>query len=117
MSNANRERAQSLTAVSVPRAVGAFLLAGLLVVVTVGALLAWAQHRTATAEAIRDARTLTNLEAGDVIGPVLTDAALRPRTGPGRPGRRRARAGARQPSSASRSGTTPAASSTATTAP
>jgi two-component system, NarL family, sensor kinase len=78
VSESNRERAQSLRTVSVPRAVGAFLLVGLLVVSTVGALLAWAQHRTATAEAIRDARTLTNLEASDVIGPVLTDAALRP---------------------------------------
>jgi two-component system NarL family sensor kinase len=71
-------RAQSLTAVSVPRAVGVFLLSGLLVVSVVGALLAWAQQRTATAEAVRAARTLTNLEASDVIGPLLTDAALRP---------------------------------------
>jgi signal transduction histidine kinase len=60
------------------RAVAAFLVAGLLVVVLVGAVLAWAQHQTATAEAIRDARTLTNLEAGDVVGPLLTDAALVP---------------------------------------
>jgi signal transduction histidine kinase len=55
-----------------------FLLAGLLVVSVVGALLAWAEHQAATAEAIRDARTLTNLEAADVVGPLLTDAALRP---------------------------------------
>lgn len=64
--------------VSVPRAVGAFLLAGLLVLSVVAAALAWAEHRTATSEAIRDARTLTNLEAADVVGPVLQDAALHP---------------------------------------
>jgi signal transduction histidine kinase len=68
--------------VSVPRAVGVFLAAGLLVLSLVGAVLAWAEHRAATAEAIRDARSLTNLEASDVIGPRLTDAALRP--GPAR---------------------------------
>jgi two-component system NarL family sensor kinase len=48
------------------------------VVALVGAVLAWAQHQTATSEAIRDARTLTNLEATDVVGPLLTDAALVP---------------------------------------
>jgi signal transduction histidine kinase len=78
VSEASGKRPQSLKVVSIPRAIGVFLLAGLLVVSVVGALLAWAQHRTATAEAIRDARTLTNLEASDVIGPLLTDAALRP---------------------------------------
>ena len=61
-----------------PRAVAAFLVAGLLVLSAVAAVLAWAQHRTATAEAIRDARTLTNFEASDVIGPALTDQALKP---------------------------------------
>jgi signal transduction histidine kinase len=78
VSESNREPAQSLKPVSVPRAVGAFLLVGLLVVSIVGGLLAWAQQRVATSEAIRDARTLTNLEASDVIGPMLTDEALRP---------------------------------------
>ena len=68
--------------VSALRAVAAFLVAGLVVVVLVGAVLAWAENRTATAEAIRDARTLTNLEASDVVGPLLTDAALVP--GPAR---------------------------------
>jgi signal transduction histidine kinase len=72
----------TLRAVSVPRAVGAFLVAGLLVLSAVAAALAWAQHTSATAEAIRDARTLTNLEATDVVGPLLTDAALAP--GPAR---------------------------------
>ena len=38
--------------------------------------------RPLTAEAIRDARTLTNLEAVDVVGPMLTDEALQP--GPAR---------------------------------
>jgi two-component system, NarL family, sensor kinase len=78
VSESSLQRAQPLKAVSVSRAVAVFVLVGLLVVSVVGALLAWAQHRTATAEAIRDARTLTNLEASDVIGPLLTDAALRP---------------------------------------
>jgi two-component system NarL family sensor kinase len=64
--------------ISALRAVAVFLLAGLLVVVLLGVVLAWAQRQTATAEAIRDARTLTNLESGDVVGPLLTDAALVP---------------------------------------
>ena len=78
MSESNLQRARPLKTVSVPRAVGMFLLAGLLVFSAFAALLAWAQHQVATAEAIRDARTLTNLEASDVIGPLLSDAALRP---------------------------------------
>lgn len=64
--------------VSVTRAVAAFLIAGLAALTAVAAVLALAQHRAATAEAIRDARTLTNLEATDVIGPLLNDAALVP---------------------------------------
>jgi two-component system NarL family sensor kinase len=76
VSESTLARARPLKTVSVPRAVAVFLLAGLVVVSIVGAALAWAEHQTATAEAIRDARTLTNLEAGDVVGPLLTDAAL-----------------------------------------
>jgi two-component system NarL family sensor kinase len=67
----------SLKVVSVPKAVAAFLLAGLVVLSVVALVLARAQQRSATAEAIRDARTLTNLEATDVVGPLLNDAALR----------------------------------------
>jgi signal transduction histidine kinase len=78
VSESSLQRARPLKTVSVPRAVGMFLLAGLLVLSAVGALLAWAQHQAATAEAIRDARTLTNLEVSDVVGPLLSDAALRP---------------------------------------
>ncbi|MDT7571598.1 MAG: hypothetical protein QOE05_1772 [Actinomycetota bacterium] len=63
---------------SVPAAVAGFLLAGLVVVIVIGVFLALAQRRTAVSEAIRDARTLTELEAQDVIGPLLTDAALLP---------------------------------------
>lgn len=77
-----RQRTQPLESVSVPKAVAAFLVPGLLVVLLIGLFLAVAQRRTATAEAIRDARTLTHLEAVDVVGPLLTDAALRP--GPAR---------------------------------
>jgi two-component system NarL family sensor kinase len=65
-----------LRPVSVSRAVATFLAAGLLVVALIALFLAVSQHRIATAEAIRDARTLTNLEAVDVVGPVLRDAAL-----------------------------------------
>jgi signal transduction histidine kinase len=50
----------------------------LLVLTVVGVVLAVEQRRVATAEAIRDARTLTNLEATDVVGPVLRDEALVP---------------------------------------
>jgi two-component system NarL family sensor kinase len=78
VSESTLARARPLKTVSVPRAVAVFLLVGLVVLSIVGAALAWAQHQTATAEAIRDARTLTNLEAGDVVGPLLTDAALVP---------------------------------------
>ncbi|MDT7539860.1 MAG: two-component system, NarL family, sensor kinase [Actinomycetota bacterium] len=63
---------------SVSAAVAGFLLAGLVVVVIIGVFLAVAQRRTAVSEAIRDARTLTALEAQDVIGPLLTDGALVP---------------------------------------
>ena len=68
----------ALRPVSVPRAVAVFLVAALLVLSVITAALALAQRRVATAEAIRDARTLTNLEATDVIGPALNDAALVP---------------------------------------
>jgi two-component system NarL family sensor kinase len=65
-----------LRPVRVGSAVTFFLLTGLVVLAAVAAVLAVSQHRQATAEAIRDARTLTNLEATDVIGPLLTDEAL-----------------------------------------
>jgi signal transduction histidine kinase len=68
-----RQRHTSVTA-----AVAGFLVAGLLVVIVIGVFLALAQRRTAVSEAIRDARTLTELEAEDVIGPLLTDDALAP---------------------------------------
>lgn len=74
------EPPRSLTPVSVPRAVAAFLLAGLLVLLALAAVLTVAQRRIAVAEAIRDARTLTNLEAHDVVGWALTDEALVPGT-------------------------------------
>jgi signal transduction histidine kinase len=61
---------------SVSAAVAGFLVAGLVVLLVVGVFLALAQRRTAVREAIRDARTLTELEAQDVIGPMLTDEAL-----------------------------------------
>ena len=63
---------------SVPAAVAGFLLAGLVVLLAVGVFLALAQRRIAVSEAIRDARTLTELEAQDVVGPLLTDDALVP---------------------------------------
>jgi two-component system NarL family sensor kinase len=55
-------------------------VAGLLVLGIVTIVLAISQRDIATAEAIRDARTLTNLEATDVVGPILTDDALHPGT-------------------------------------
>ena len=60
------------------RAVAAFLVAGLVVLGVVGGVLAVVQQRAAVSEAVRDARTLTVLQARDVVEPVLTDAALRP---------------------------------------
>jgi signal transduction histidine kinase len=58
--------------------VAVFLLAGLLVLLAITAVLAVAQRRAALNEAIRDARTLTSLEAHDVVGWSLTDDALVP---------------------------------------
>ena len=62
---------------SVSRAVAAFLVAGLVVLTTVAVLLAVSERRAATVQAIRAARTLTTLKAADVVGPLLTDVALR----------------------------------------
>ena len=69
-------RPGALRSVSVGRAVATFLVAGLVVLGVVALLLSLAQRRTATAEAIRDARTVTNVEATDVVGPSLSDEAL-----------------------------------------
>lgn len=55
-----------------------FLTSGLLVLSLVGGVLAVVQHRSAVREAVREARTLTELQAANVVEPVLTDAALRP---------------------------------------
>jgi two-component system, NarL family, sensor kinase len=72
------ERTERLRTVSVPKAVATFLVAGLVVLTSIGAVLAVALHRTATAEAILDARSLTRLEANSVVGQVLVDEALVP---------------------------------------
>lgn len=71
-------RAEKLRSVSVPKAVAAFLVAGLVVLSAIGVVLALALRRTATNEAILDARSLTRLEATSVVGQVLTDEALVP---------------------------------------
>jgi two-component system NarL family sensor kinase len=71
-------RRKRLGTVSVFRAVAAFLVAGLVVLTTIGVVLAFALRQTATDEAIRDARALTRLEATSVVGQVLTDEALVP---------------------------------------
>lgn len=68
--------APGLRPVRVGRAVTTFLVTGLVVLSLLALVLALLERRQATAEAIRDARTLTNLEATDVIGPLLTDEAL-----------------------------------------
>lgn len=66
---------------SVSRAVASFLIAGLIVFTVIGGLFAMAERGQAVAEAVRDARSLTSVEAYDVVGPALTDQALAP--GPG----------------------------------
>jgi two-component system NarL family sensor kinase len=71
-------RRSSRAPVSVTRAVASFLVAGLVVFTVIGGLLAMAERRQAVAEAIRDARSLTSVEAYDVVGPALTDEALVP---------------------------------------
>jgi signal transduction histidine kinase len=71
-------RKNRLGTVSVPRAVGAFLVAGLVVITAVGLMLVIALRQNATAQAIRDAGTLTRLEATAVVGPVLSNKALAP---------------------------------------
>lgn len=69
---------QWLRPVSVARAVGIFLLAGLVVLSAIGVALALALRQTATDDAIREARTLTSLVATSVVGPMLRDEALVP---------------------------------------
>ena len=71
-------RTDQLRSVSVPRAVAAFLVAGLVVLSAIGIVLALALRQTATAEAIRDARSLTHMMATTVVGPVLRDEAFVP---------------------------------------
>jgi two-component system, NarL family, sensor kinase len=67
-----------LRTVSVPKAVAAFLVAGLVVLTAVGVVLVLALRENATAQAIRDAATLTRLEATNVVGPVLGNDAFVP---------------------------------------
>ncbi|GAA2502447.1 sensor histidine kinase [Terrabacter carboxydivorans] len=64
--------------VSVPKAVATFLLAGLVVLTVVAFVLALVLHATATAEAIRQALMVTNMEVTAVVGPALVDEALTP---------------------------------------
>jgi two-component system NarL family sensor kinase len=71
-------RTERLGTVSVPKAVAAFLVAGLVVLSAIGVVLALALRKTATDEAIREARLLTKLEATNVVGQVLSDEALVP---------------------------------------
>ena len=71
-------RTERLRTVSVPKAVAAFLVAGLIVLTAVGLVLALALHRSATDQAIREARMVTDLEATSVVGQVLVDEALVP---------------------------------------
>jgi len=73
-----RAHTEQLRSVSVPRAVAAFLVAGLVVLSAIGIVLALALRQTATSQAIRDAATLTRLESSHVVGPVLLDEALVP---------------------------------------
>lgn len=63
---------------SVAREVTAFLAAGLLALLALGGLLAWAEHRSAVGEAVQVARDLTAQDARTVVAPQLTEAALRP---------------------------------------
>ncbi|MDQ1682868.1 MAG: two-component system, NarL family, sensor kinase [Frankiaceae bacterium] len=76
MSEQDLGTARALPAVSIPRAIAKFLIAGFVVLAVVGTVLAIAQKSIATAEAIRDARTLTNLEITDVVGSTLNADAL-----------------------------------------
>ena len=69
---------ERLRTVSVPKAVAAFLVAGLVVLTSIGVALAIALRQTATTEAIREARALTTLEATGVVGPFLSDDAILP---------------------------------------
>jgi len=69
---------ERLRTVSVAKAVAAFLVAGLVVLSAIGIALALALRKTATDDAIREARLLTQLEATNVVGQVLADKALVP---------------------------------------
>lgn len=70
-------RKQRLTPVSVPRAVGAFLLAALVVLTVIGVALGYIQREAATREAIWDARKLTEAKVNSpLVTSVLTSEAL-----------------------------------------
>ncbi len=71
-------RAERLGTVSVPKAVASFLIAGLAVLSVVGFALGLALRETATAEAIRYATTVTNMEATQIVVPALRDEAFVP---------------------------------------
>jgi len=60
-------RTERLRTVSVPKAVAAFLVAGLFVLTAVGIVLAVALRQTATTEAILQTRSRTSLEASSVV--------------------------------------------------
>jgi signal transduction histidine kinase len=67
-----------MRSVSVPKAVAAFLVAGLVVLSAIGIVLALALRQTATTKAVDDAGELTTLLATNVVGPVLRDEAFVP---------------------------------------
>jgi signal transduction histidine kinase len=60
----------------VARAVLAFMAAGLVAVVLSAALGAWLVRRSATSEAVRDARVRTVTEGRAIVGPLLDDGIL-----------------------------------------
>ena len=75
-------RTDQLRSVSVPRAVAAFLVAGLVVLSAIGIVLALALRQTATTEAIRDARSLTAMMATSCRRPGLARRGFRAGAGP-----------------------------------
>lgn len=71
-----RSAAQLARPISVSREVLLFVVSCAIAAATIGALSFWQVNRAATAEAINDAETVTQLDAHGIVQPLLTPALL-----------------------------------------
>ncbi len=71
-----RSAAQLARPISVSREVLLFVVGCALAAATIGGLSFWQVNRAATAEAINDAETVTQIDAHGIVQPLLTPALL-----------------------------------------